>query len=97
MREPLKKVIPIVLTLILATPLSSALAKDSIRILTDCTVTKVTDGATLAALCGGTKVKIRLYGIDAPETEKKSKKTGNDYEEGATSLGLRLKRPWRAA
>lgn len=33
-------------------------------------VERVTDGDTIIVLTGATKLKIRLYGIDAPETEK---------------------------
>lgn len=40
-------------------------------------VTKVSDGDTINVTDDlGTKVKVRLYGIDAPETEKVNKDTG---------------------
>lgn len=40
------------------------------------TVTKVTDGDTIQVTTPeGTKLKVRLYGIDAPETEKRNQKT----------------------
>lgn len=52
-----------------------AVAKEPIRTIYG-TVTKVADGDTITVDAGGTKVKVRLYGIDAPETEKRSKKTG---------------------
>lgn len=40
-------------------------------------VVKVSDGDTINVQdARGTKLKVRLYGIDAPETEKSSKKTG---------------------
>ena len=41
------------------------------------TVTNVTDGDTLKLeTVEGTRLKIRLYGIDAPETEKINRRTG---------------------
>lgn len=40
-------------------------------------VSKVSDGDTVQVQDSlGTKVKVRLYGIDAPETEKRNRKTG---------------------
>jgi endonuclease YncB( thermonuclease family) len=39
-------------------------------------VTKVSDGDTIQLDSHGTILKIRLYGIDAPETEKSNKRTG---------------------
>ncbi|TGU71766.1 nuclease [Geomonas terrae] len=40
-------------------------------------VTKASDGDTIRVLDPlGTKLRVRLYGIDAPETEKASKRTG---------------------
>lgn len=54
---------------------SQTFAKEPIRIL-DGTVIKVADGDTINVDSGGTKLKIRLYGIDAPETPKTNSKTG---------------------
>jgi endonuclease YncB( thermonuclease family) len=51
-----------------------AFAKEPIRIL-EGTVVKVADGDTCTVNSGGTKIRIRLYGIDAPETEKRNKRT----------------------
>lgn len=45
-------------------------------------VTRVVDGDTINVNSDGTKLKIRLYGIDAPET-KKSNKEGQPYGEEA--------------
>ncbi len=46
-------------------------------------VTSVTDGDTVQVKdADGTRVKIRLYGIDAPETEKKNRKTGRISKRG---------------
>jgi len=60
----------------------SVLAKDPIRIL-EGIVTKVSDGDTINVTDPlGTKLKIRLYGIDAPETEKSNKKTGRVSKPG---------------
>lgn len=54
-----------------------ALAKDPIHTI-EGIVTKVADGDTIHVTDPqGTKVKVRLYGIDAPETEKSNKKTGH--------------------
>lgn len=40
-------------------------------------VTRVSDGDTVNVQnVSGTKLRVRLYGIDAPETEKRNKKTG---------------------
>jgi endonuclease YncB( thermonuclease family) len=56
-----------------ATPL---LARNPIRTV-DGIVTQVTDGDTVKMeTTEGTKLKIRLYGIDAPEMEKISRRTG---------------------
>lgn len=55
-----------------------ALAKDPIRII-EGVVTKVSDGDTIQVTDAlGTKVKVRLYGIDAPETAK-GIKAGQPY------------------
>lgn len=65
--------------LLLASP---SLAKEPIRVI-DGTVSRVSDGDTILVVDRlGTKVKVRLYGIDAPETEKKSRKTGLVSKEG---------------
>uniref|UniRef100_C6DZE3 Nuclease (SNase domain protein) n=1 Tax=Geobacter sp. (strain M21) TaxID=443144 RepID=C6DZE3_GEOSM len=45
--------------------------------------TQVSDGDTVQVQDGlGTKVKVRLHGIDAPETEKKNRKTGRISKPG---------------
>lgn len=57
-------------------------AKDPIRTI-EGTVSKVSDGDTIHVTDPqGTKVKVRLYGIDAPETEKSNKKTGHVSKAG---------------
>jgi endonuclease YncB( thermonuclease family) len=57
-------------------------AKEPIRII-EGIVTKVTDGDTINVTDPlGTKLKVRLYGIDAPETEKSNKKTGRVSKPG---------------
>jgi len=81
MHRILKKVTSyaIAWTLILST---IAHAKDPIRKI-EGTVTKVSDGDTINVQDSmGTKVKIRLYGIDAPETVKSNKKTGHISKPG---------------
>jgi len=40
------------------------------------TVIKVSDGDTINVESNGTKLKVRFYGIDAPETTKVNKRTG---------------------
>ena len=46
-------------------------------------VSKVSDGDTLHVITQeGTKLKIRLYGCDAPETEKSNRKTGRISKPG---------------
>lgn len=53
-----------------------AYAKDPVRVI-EGLVTKVSDGDTIQVTDNlGTKVKVRFYGMDPPETEKSNKKTG---------------------
>lgn len=62
--------------------ISTAFAKEPIRTI-EGTVSKVSDGDTIHVTDPmGTKVKVRLYGIDAPETEKGNKKTGRISKPG---------------
>lgn len=57
-------------------------AKNPIRTI-EGIVTKVSDGDTINVTDPlGTKLKVRLYGIDAPETEKSNKKTGRVSKPG---------------
>jgi micrococcal nuclease len=59
-----------------------AYAKDPIRTI-EGIVSKISDGDTVHVTDSqGTKVKVRLYGIDAPETEKLNKKTGHVSKPG---------------
>jgi endonuclease YncB( thermonuclease family) len=58
-----------------------AFAKPPIRIVYG-SVVKVSDGDTIAVNSDGTKIKARLYGIDTPETEKGSRRTGRVSKEG---------------
>ena len=58
-----------------------ATAKNPIRTV-EGYVTKVVDGDTINVNSDGTRLKIRLYGIDAPETEKRNRKTGLATKEG---------------
>ena len=75
----MNKFILTILTLIVALP---TYAKDPIRIV-DGVVVKVSDGDTVNLKDDvGTTLKIRLYGIDAPETEKSNKKTGRVSKPG---------------
>jgi len=50
-------------------------AKEPVRTI-EGVVSKVSDGDTIQVLDPyGTKVKVRMYGMDAPETEKSNRKT----------------------
>jgi len=61
---------------------SLCLAKDPIRSI-EGSVIKVSDGDTIHVIDSlGTKVKVRMYGIDCPETEKSNKKTGRVSKAG---------------
>ena len=76
--------ITIFFAITLATLLFSTLtiAKDPIRTVTG-TVTKVSDGDTIHITTPEqTKLKVRLYGIDAPETSKINRKTGHVHQPG---------------
>lgn len=68
-------IIYIVTLLILLFPFSVE-AKETFRVV-EGIVIKVTDGDTIQVKNSqGTRLKIRLYGIDAPETEKSNRRTG---------------------
>lgn len=71
----LRKLISAIILVIIGFIVMAApcIAKQPIRTITG-TVTKVSDGDTLQVTdVSGTKVKIRLYGVDAPETPKPKK------------------------
>jgi endonuclease YncB( thermonuclease family) len=75
----MNKLLITLVTLLLALP---AFAKEPIRII-EGTVIKVSDGDTIQVRDSlGTKVKVRFYGIDCPETEKSNKKTGRVSKPG---------------
>jgi micrococcal nuclease len=58
------------------------IAHGPIRVL-EGTVTKVFDGDTIQVVTPEqTKIKVRLYGIDAPETEKINRRTGKIIKRG---------------
>jgi endonuclease YncB( thermonuclease family) len=72
--------LPLLLSL-LALPFPAS-AKEPIRTLYG-VVVKVADGDTVTVNTEeGTKVKVRLYGIDAPETEKGNRRTGRVSKPG---------------
>ena len=48
-------------------------------------VTRVTDGDTVKIADNGVKMKIRLVGIDAPETSKKKNQPGQPFSKKSTS------------
>ena len=69
------------LILIISTAFPVA-AKEPIRTV-EGVVIKVSDGDTIHVSDSlGTKIKVRLYGIDAPETEKSNRKTGHVSKPG---------------
>ncbi|GAM10354.1 putative endonuclease [Geobacter sp. OR-1] len=80
MTRPFTKLILPLLAILLLPAYS--LAKGPIRSI-DGMVIKVVDGDTIHIQDSlKTKVKVRLYGIDAPETEKSNKKTGHVSKPG---------------
>ena len=71
----MKSFVCALLLLIFAVP---ALAKEPLRVF-ECMVERIVDGDTLSVVVkngGGAKLKVRLYGIDAPESDKQNQKTG---------------------
>lgn len=77
----MKRILSVSLLLALIS-FSSAFAKEPIRSVVGM-VTKVSDGDTIHLTDDlGTKLKVRLYGIDAPETEKSNRKTGKVSKAG---------------
>ncbi len=71
----------IILVIFLIFPFTSY-AKSPIQTI-EGTVTKVSDGDSISVKGNlGTKLKVRLYGIDAPEIEKCNKRTGQVSKKG---------------
>lgn len=73
-----------ILTLWFTLVAGSAFAKEPIRSF-DCMISRIIDGDTIACVIkdgGGAQAKIRLYGIDAPETDKINHKTGKISKPG---------------
>lgn len=70
-----KKVL--IVPLLLALMVSSVLAKEPMFVIHG-KIIKVSDGDTVHFVQSGEnfKMRVRLYGIDAPETEKKNRRTG---------------------
>jgi endonuclease YncB( thermonuclease family) len=67
--------------LILSIFISPSFAKDPIRTV-DGVVIKVVDGDTITVKSDGTKLKVRMYGVDAPETEITNRRTGRVNKSG---------------
>lgn len=68
--------------LLFLTTVSSCFAKEPARSI-DGVVSKISDGDTIQVTDSlGSKVKVRFYGIDCPETEKSNRKTGRVSKEG---------------
>jgi endonuclease YncB( thermonuclease family) len=75
----MKKILLSIFLLLFTLP---AFAKEPTRSI-DGIVSKISDGDTIHVTDSlGTKVKVRFYGIDAPETEKGNKKTGKISKQG---------------
>jgi micrococcal nuclease len=58
-----------------------ALGKGPVRTI-EGLVTKVSDGDTITVIADNAKLKVRLYGIDAPELEKANRRTGRISKAG---------------
>ena len=72
----------ITLTTLLFLTVTLAIAKDPVRTFTG-TVTKISDGDTIHITTPEqTKLKVRLYGIDAPETPKINRQNGHVHQSG---------------
>ena len=72
----------ITLTTLLFLTVTLAIAKDPVRTFTG-TVTKISDGDTIHITTPEqTKLKVRLYGIDAPETPKINRQSGKVHQPG---------------
>lgn len=75
----MNRLLLVILSLVLAVPVW---AKEPLRTV-ECMVERVVDGDTINAIDRqNTKLKIRLYGIDAPETEKRNRKSGLISKQG---------------
>lgn len=75
------KIIAIACLCLFLLPSSLAFSREPFRTM-DGFVVKVSDGDTLTVDSGGTKLKVRLYGIDAPETGKINRGNGRISKEG---------------
>lgn len=86
----MNKLLLVVMLLIFAVP---GWAKDPIRIING-QVTKISDGDTIQVVdAAGVKVKVRIYGIDAPETSKGSnpgQPTGEDAKTATHNVSVQL-------
>jgi len=81
-KHPITLIPLITLAALLLSTLTLASASELIRTVTG-TVTKISDGDTIQVTTPEqTKLKVRLYGIDAPETPKINRKTGHVHQPG---------------
>ena len=74
MKTPLK-ILPFLITLLLSLPTSSPAGQFKVM--------RVYDGDTMKAEGSDIEIKVRLVGIDAPETSKKKRETGQPYSQQA--------------
>ena len=78
----LQQITNLFFTLLITIFLSVSISHATIRTVTG-TVTKVSDGDTIHITTPEqTKLKVRLYGIDAPETPKINRQTGHVHQSG---------------
>ncbi len=78
----LQQITNLFFTLLITIFLSVSISHATIRTVTG-TVTKVSDGDTIHITTPEqTKLKVRLYGIDAPETPKINRQTGHVHQPG---------------
>ena len=81
-KHPITLIPLITLAALLLSTLTLASASELIRTVTG-TVTKISDGDTIQVTTPEqTKLKVRLYGIDAPETPKINRQTGHVHQPG---------------
>jgi endonuclease YncB( thermonuclease family) len=75
---------------------SLSFAREPIRTVTG-TVTKVSDGDTIQVTTPEQiKFRVRIYGIDAPETPKINQRTGHINQPGQNPMEKNPGKPWKA-
>jgi len=87
---PMTKICPritlIILNVFIVLNISAVVyANESKRNFDNCSVEKVIDGDTITATCDDSRLKIRFYGIDAPETAKVNRRSNQVIKPGQPS------------